>query len=49
MEILFLIILFIMLMFVGYAKTQQGVVRTTGVISLTELNEDEERSVSYKK
>lgn len=39
MDILFAILLVIMLVFVGYAKVQQGVVRTPGAIS---FNEDEE-------
>lgn len=40
MEIFFMILLAIMLIFVGYAKAQQGVAKTPGSIS---MNEDEDR------
>jgi hypothetical protein len=39
MDLLFIILLFVMLIFVGYAKVQQGVVKTPGAIS---MSDDEE-------
>jgi len=40
MDFLFIILLFTMLVMVGYAKVQQGVVRTPGTIS---LHDDEDQ------
>lgn len=36
MDIFFVILLIVMLVFVGYAKVQQGVVKTPGRISLND-------------
>jgi hypothetical protein len=39
MDVLFIILLIVMLVFVGYAKLQQGVVRTPGTISMSDDDE----------
>jgi len=39
LDVFFIILLVIMLIFVGYAKAQQGVAKTPGAIS---LNDDED-------
>jgi len=43
MEWFFIILLFVMLIFVGYAKVQQGVAKTPGTIS---LNDDDDGFLS---
>lgn len=39
MDLFFILVLFAMLILVGYAKVQQGVAKTPGTISLTDDEE----------